>query len=208
MNAPIRMVFASGNAHKTREVKELLQESLTFPFELLSLKDIGFEGDIVEDGQTFQENANIKAQTVFDFCHLPVIADDSGICVDALGGAPGIHSARYAALCGDQNAPDDTNTALLMRNMQGKTDRTARYVCAVSFISDFLRLTVEDTCEGTLIEEKRGQGGFGYDPIFFVKEYGRTLSEITEEQKNAISHRGKAIRALAKELNARFGLCE
>jgi XTP/dITP diphosphohydrolase len=142
----MKIVFASGNAHKTREVKELLAESLCFPFELLSLKDVGFEGDIVEDGTTFEENSMIKAKTVYDFCRLPVIADDSGICVDALGGAPGIHSARYAAVFADKNSPDDTNTALLLRNMEGKTDRSARFVCAVSFVSEETSFTVKKAC--------------------------------------------------------------
>lgn len=200
----MKIVFASGNAHKTREVKELLQESLQFDFELLSLKDVGFEGDIVEDGSTFEENSMIKAETVYEFCRLPVIADDSGICVDALGGAPGIHSARYAAVFADKNSPDDTNTALLLRNMEGKTDRSARFVCAVSFVSDTLSFTVKKACEGTIINEKRGDGGFGYDPVFFVEEFGKTLSEVTEEQKNSISHRGKAIRAAAEKLNEAF----
>lgn len=201
----MKIVFASGNAHKTREVAELLRESLQFDFELLSLKDIGFTGDIVEDGSTFQENARIKAQTVFDFCHLPVLADDSGICVDALNGAPGIHSARYAAVCGDKNSPDDTNTALLLRNMEGKQNRSARFVCAVHFVSEKLSFTVQEACEGTIINEKRGDGGFGYDPVFFVEEYQKTLSQVSEEEKNAISHRGKAIREAAKRLNGVFG---
>ncbi len=202
----MKIVFASGNAHKTREVKELLEQSLSFPFELLSLKDVGFEGDIVEDGSSFEENSMIKAKTVYEFCRLPVIADDSGICVDALGGAPGIHSARYAAVFSDRNSPDESNTALLLRNMEGKSDRSARFVCAVSFVWDDLSFTVTKACEGSLLHEKRGDGGFGYDPIFFVEQYGKTLSQVTEEEKNAISHRGRAIREAARRLNEHYGI--
>jgi XTP/dITP diphosphohydrolase len=121
--------------------------------------------------------------------------------VDALGGAPGIHSARYAQVFADKNSPDDTNTQLLLKNMIGKTDRKAQFVCAVSFVSDKLSFTVRGECHGEVIDEKRGDGGFGYDPIFFVEQYQKTLSQVTEEEKNAISHRGQAIRAAAERLN-------
>lgn len=200
----MKIVFASGNAHKLREVTELLEASMSVPFELLSLKDIGFDGDIVEDGSTFEENSMIKAKTVYDFCHLPVIADDSGICVDALGGAPGIHSARYAQVFADKNSPDDTNTELLLKNMAGKTDRKAQFICAVSFVSETLSFTVRGECHGEVINEKRGDGGFGYDPVFYMKEFQKTLSEVTEEEKNSVSHRGKAIRAAAEKISRAF----
>lgn len=200
----MKLVFASSNPHKLREVRELLGESLRFGFELLSPKDVGFSGEIKEDGLTFEDNSMIKARALFDFCGVPTLADDSGLCVDALGGAPGVHSARYAAAPGEGNSPDALNTALLLENMRGKTDRRARFVCAVSFCSAGLRFTVSGFCEGGIISERRGEGGFGYDPVFFVERFGKTLAEVSEEEKNAISHRGQAVRRAAALLNAAF----
>ncbi|MBQ9543686.1 MAG: RdgB/HAM1 family non-canonical purine NTP pyrophosphatase [Clostridia bacterium] len=201
----MKLVFASSNAHKLREVKELLTESLSFDFELLSPKDVGFGGDIVENGETFEENSMIKAKTLFRFCGIPTLADDSGLCVDALGGAPGIHSARYAAAPGEGNSPDLENTALLLKNMRGKEIRSARFVCAVSFASEDLSFCVRAACEGEIIDERRGEGGFGYDPVFFVERFKKTLAEVSEEEKNSISHRGQAVRRAAALINAAFG---
>ncbi len=201
----MKIVFASSNPHKLREVRELLEESLGFGFELLSPKDVGFEGEIVEDGETFEENSMIKAKALFDFCKVPTLADDSGLCVDALDGAPGVRSARYAAAPGEEgNSPDEKNTALLLKNMRGKKNRAARFVCAVSFFDAALRFTVSAACEGEIIGEKRGGGGFGYDPVFFVERFGKTLAEVGEDEKNAISHRGQAVRKAAALLNAAY----
>lgn len=201
----MKMVFASSNAHKVREVREILTGALGFEVELLGLKDIGFTGDIVEDGDSFEENSMIKARAVRDFCSLPTLADDSGLCVDALGGAPGIYSARYAASSHDSgNSSDEDNTALLLKNVRDKADRSAAYVCAVSFAGDGVSFTVTGDCRGRIIDDRRGGGGFGYDPVFYMDEFGATLAQVTEEQKNSVSHRGKAVRLAAKLLNALY----
>ena len=200
----MKLVFASSNRHKLREVRELLGENLRFGFELLSPGDVGFSGEIVEDGETFEENSMIKARALFDFCGIPTLADDSGLCVDALGGAPGVRSARYAAPDGSGNSPDELNTALLLENLRGVSDRRARFVCAVSFAAPDLRFTVSAACEGRIIGEKRGEGGFGYDPVFYMERFGRTLAEVSEEEKNSVSHRGQAVRRAAALLNAVF----
>ena len=193
----MKIVFASGNAHKIKEVAKILSECAGGEvFEILSLKDIGFEGDIVEDGATFEENALIKARTVAKLGY-PCFADDSGLMVDALGGAPGIYSARYTGVHGS----DEDNNELLLKNLQSVPDekRTARYACAIAYSSPSgEEFTVTDYCEGVILRSYRGNGGFGYDPLFYVKEYEKTLAEVTPEEKHAISHRGKAIRAFAK----------
>ena len=193
----MKIVFASGNAHKIKEVAKILSECAGGEvFEILSLKDIGFEGDIVEDGDTFEENALIKARTVAKLGY-PCFADDSGLMVDALDGAPGIYSARYTGVHGS----DEDNNELLLKNLQNVPDekRTARYACAIAYASPSgEEFTVTDYCEGVILRSYRGTGGFGYDPLFYVKEYDKTLAEVTAEEKHAISHRGKAIRAFAK----------
>ena len=193
----MKIVFASGNAHKIKEVAKILSECEGGEiFEILSLKDISFDGDIVEDGSTFEENALIKARTVAKLGY-PCFADDSGLMVDALDGAPGIYSARYTGVHGS----DEDNNALLLKNLESVPDekRTARYACAIAFASpNGEEFTVTDYCEGVILRSYRGTGGFGYDPLFYVKEYDKTLAEVTPEEKHAISHRGKAIRAFAK----------
>ncbi len=193
----MKIIFASGNTHKIKEVAKILSECAGGEiFEILSLKDIGFEGDIVEDGVTFEENALIKARTVAKLGY-PCFADDSGLMVDALNGAPGIYSARYTGVHGS----DEDNNELLLKNLENVPDekRTARYACAIAYASPSgEEFTVTDYCEGIILRSYRGTGGFGYDPLFYVKEYEKTLAEVTPEQKHAISHRGKAIRAFAK----------
>jgi len=193
----MKIIFASGNTHKIKEVAKILSECAGGEiFEILSLKDIGFEGDIVEDGVTFEENALIKARTVAKLGY-PCFADDSGLMVDALNGAPGIYSARYTGVHGS----DEDNNELLLKNLENVPDekRTARYACAIAYASPSgEEFTVTDYCEGIILRSYRGTGGFGYDPLFYVKEYDKTLAEVTPEQKHAISHRAKAIRAFAK----------
>lgn len=198
----MKIVFASNNAGKIREVEKILGECFASDnVTVLSLRDIGFTDDIIEDGSTFEENALIKARTVARlgyFC----IADDSGLEVDALDGAPGIYSARYSGVHGD----DAENNRLVLKNLENVPDekRTARFTCAIACVlptgDEF---TVRASCEGRILHEEEGSGGFGYDPLFYVEQYGKTLASVTPEEKNAISHRGKALRAFVAEYKKR-----
>ena len=165
---------------------------------MLSLDDIGFEDEIVEDGEGFYDNAYIKASTVARLGYIGV-GDDSGLCVDALDGAPGVYSARYAGEHGD----DAANNALLLKNLADKEDRTARFVCAIAcvFPDDVNTAHVcRGEVEGRIIDEYRGEGGFGYDPLFYYEPFGKTLAEMSAEEKNSISHRGRAIENFAQML--------
>lgn len=197
----MRLVFASNNAGKIREVAKILNECFEENVTLLSLKDIGFFDDIVEDGDTFEANALIKARTVARLGYL-CIADDSGLEVDALGGAPGIYSARYSGGHGN----DKENNLLVLKNLEGVPDekRTARFTCAIACVTpEGEEFTVKASCEGRILHAEEGNGGFGYDPLFYVEEYGKTLASVTAEEKNAISHRGKALRAFVAEYEKR-----
>ena len=197
----MRLVFASNNAGKIREVAKILNECFEEDVTLLSLKDIGFFDDIVEDGDTFEENALIKARTVARLGYL-CIADDSGLEVDALGGAPGIYSARYSGGHGN----DKENNLLVLKNLEGVPDekRTARFTCAIACVTpEGDEFTVKASCEGRILHAEEGNGGFGYDPLFYVEEYKKTLASVTAEEKNAISHRGKALRAFVAEYEKR-----
>lgn len=196
-------VFASRNAHKAREIAAILSESLDFEFKILTLDDIGFEGEIIEDGETFEENALIKARAAFDKSGIPSFADDSGLEVDALGKAPGIYSARYASVDG-KDADDEENNKLLMKNLEGVTDRTARYVAAVGFVDSDSSFTLRGEVEGEILHEKQGNGGFGYDPLFFCHEANCCFGILPASEKNKISHRSRAFRALAEILNKRY----
>lgn len=192
------IVVASGNAHKVREIGEILADG--FPgMKFVSLKAIeGFEMP-EEDGTTFEQNAFIKAEAVHAFTGLPAIADDSGLMVDALDGAPGVYSARYAGEHGD----DAANNALLLANMQDVPDpeRTARFVSCVAFVSNNVRTCGLGFCEGTVGHDERGEYGFGYDPLFWPADTpGKTMAQITPEEKNAISHRKHALENLLEEL--------
>lgn len=198
----MQLVFASNNAGKIREVAKILNECfLGENVEILSLKDINFFEDIVEDGTTFEENALIKARTVARLGYL-CIADDSGLEVDALDGAPGIYSARYSGGHGN----DKENNLLVLKNLENVPDekRTARFTCAIACVTpDGEEFTVRASCEGRILHGEEGEGGFGYDPLFYVEEYGKTLASVTPEEKNAISHRGKALRAFVAEYQKR-----
>ena len=199
----MKIVFASGNEHKVREVRDILRACPeTAELEVLSLKDIGFFDDIEENGKTFEENALIKARAVSSRGYL-CIADDSGLEVDALNGEPGIYSARYTGVHGT----DEDNNALLLKNLENVPDekRTAHYTCAIACVyPDGTNFTVVGYCEGMIIREAKGNGGFGYDPYFYVKEYDKTLAEVTPEEKHAISHRGKALRLFAKAFGEKY----
>ena len=199
----MKIVFASGNEHKVREVREILKECPALKdLEILSLRDIGFTGDIVEDGLTFEENALIKARAIAALGYV-CFADDSGLMVDALDGAPGIYSARYTGIHGT----DEDNNALLLKNLADVQDekRTARYACAIACVYPQKgEFTVTAYCEGNILRVGRGEGGFGYDPLFYVKQYEKTLAEVTPEEKHAISHRGHALRMFAKKYKELF----
>ena len=181
---PRRVVVASGNAHKLKELGDIFGGMV----ELVSMKDAGFDGDIEENGATFEENAVIKAEAVSRATGLPALADDSGLSVDALGGAPGVYSARYAGDHGN----DQANNDLLLKNMEGVTNRACRFVCAMA-----LALPGEETrvlrgeCPGELLHQRAGEGGFGYDPLFRYHT-GKTFAQMTEKEKNAVSHRAVA----------------
>ena len=198
----MKIVLASRNRHKIAEIERVLKESGVNDVTLLSLDDIGFEGEIVEDGEGFYDNAYIKASTVARLGYIGV-GDDSGLCVDALGGAPGVYSARYAGEHGD----DAANNALLLKNLSDKEDRTARFVCAIAcvFPDDVETAHVfRGEVEGKIIDEYRGEVGFGYDPLF-ISEKG-CFGVISDEEKDSISHRGRALKELVKKLKEEY-LC-
>ena len=195
----IKLVFATGNMNKLREIKEILSG---VDVEILSMKEAGVDIDIVEDGKTFEENALIKARAVCMASGHLALADDSGLEVDALNKEPGIYSARYM---GEDTSYDIKNQNIIDR-LEGVPDeeRTARFVCAMAAVfPDGTEKTFVRTMEGRIGYEIAGANGFGYDPIFFLPEYGKTSAEISPEEKNAISHRGKALRALAEYLKER-----
>jgi XTP/dITP diphosphohydrolase len=193
----VRVVLASGNKGKLRELGSLLAP---FGLELVSQATLGIETP-PETGQTFAENALLKARYAAGAANLPALADDSGIEVDALGGRPGIYSARYAG----EGASDADNLHKMLDEMRGvpAPRRTARYQCVIAFVttaSDSRPILASGTWEGTLISEPRGLGGFGYDPIFVPAGLDRTAAELDPEDKNVRSHRGQALRALVAEL--------
>lgn len=196
------IIFATGNAGKMREIREILAD---LNVEILSMKEAGIEVEIVEDGKTFEENALIKARKVASAAKgAVVLADDSGLEVDYLNKEPGIYSARYM---GEDTAYEIKNQAILER-LSGvpKEKRTARFVCAIAAVlPDGRELVTCRAMEGYIGEKIAGENGFGYDPIFCVEKYGCTTAELTETQKNEISHRGKALRAM-KELLAKENL--
>lgn len=190
------IIFASNNQGKIKEVKDMLDSP---DIEVLSMKEAGLDLDIEETGTTFQENALIKARAVFIATEQLTIADDSGLSIDWLNGEPGVYSARYM---GHDTSYDIKNRAILerLRGAEGP-ERSARFVCAMAAIlPDGREITTSGTMEGVIAQEIKGDNGFGYDPILYLPEYGKTSAELTEEEKNKISHRGKALRALIAEL--------
>lgn len=194
----MKIVLASRNKKKKAELQVLLSQYIE-GIEILSLDDVGIYGEIEEDGETYEENALIKARVAASSGYIGV-GDDSGLSVDVLGGAPGVYSARYAGEHGD----DEANNILLLENLKGVEDRTARFVCTIACVfpegDGRENIIVRGEVEGQIIDEYRGNGGFGYDPIFYYPPFKKTLAEITPEEKNEVSHRGKAIAALAKKL--------
>ena len=197
-----RIIFATGNENKMKEIRMILKD---LGMEILSMKEAGVEIEIVEDLMSFEEKADIKARAVARvLTNDIVLADDSGLEIDYLDKAPGIYSARFA---GEDTSYDIKNRILLDR-LEGVPDeeRTARFVCAVAAVfPDGTVSTVRKTIEGRIAEEAAGDNGFGYDPIFYVPEYGCTTAEMKPEQKNELSHRGKALRAMRDILKEKIG---
>ena len=195
-----KLIFATGNQNKMREIKAILAD---MDVEVLSMKEAGIDIDIVEDGKSFEENALIKARAVSKAGNALALADDSGLEVDALNKEPGIYSARYM---GEDTSYDIKNMNIIER-LEGVPDekRTARFVCAMAAVfPDGTEQTFVKTMEGRIGYKIAGENGFGYDPIFFLPEYGKTSAEISPEEKNAISHRGKALRAMEEYLKEKL----
>ena len=189
----MKIIAATKNKNKLREFGEILKG-----FEIISQEDAGVDIDVEETGTTFEENSMLKAKAIFDATGIAAIADDSGLCVDALGGEPGVYSARY----GGEGYDDSGRVQLLLKNMQNVPDdkRTARFVCAITLVGADGVITARGECEGKIDYEPKGENGFGYDPVFFVEKYGKTMAEVSPEEKNAISHRGKALEIFAQKL--------
>lgn len=197
-----RMIFATGNEGKMKEIRMVLQD---MNVEVLSLKEAGITTEIVEDGTTFEENAVIKAKTIMQETGMITLADDSGLEIDYLNKEPGIYSARYL---GEKTSYREKNR-IIMERLSGVPDelRTARFVCAIAAaLPDGQIITTTATIEGRIGYEERGSNGFGYDPIFYVPEFGCTSAELSPEQKNAVSHRGKALNKMKEELVKRGAL--
>ena len=205
----MKLFLASGNRHKQKEMQEILPD-----YEILIPADAGIDFNPEETGSTFYENSLIKARTLYALVHEPVIADDSGICVRALGNKPGIYTSRYAGPDFMQGYPDghkmpqaEQNECLIKQLNDTKAkDRSCFYACAmVLYLNDERFFVAQETFEGELITDiskQSGTGGFGYDPIVYLPEYKKTVAELSAEEKNRISHRGKAARAIANILNS------
>lgn len=192
-----KIVLATRNAHKVEELEALLEGE---PIQILSLKDLPDLPEVVEDGETFEENALKKAQEICKFIGLPALADDSGLEVDLLDGAPGIYSARFSG----PNATHAGNNQKLLEELQdhpNQKDRTARFRSVIALVlPDGSEKVVEGSCEGYILTELKGREGFGYDPLFYVPEYEATFAELPMEVKNQISHRGRAFRKIVEEI--------
>jgi len=190
-----KLVLASGNFGKLRELRLLLGDR----FDVISMKELGLNPDIEENGETFEENALIKANALLKLTGCACIADDSGLEVDALNGRPGVHSARYCGVHGD----DEANNQLLLRELADVPDekRTARYACAMALVRPGHEpIVARGTCEGRILRAYRGEGGFGYDPLFLSADFGKTFAEASMEEKNAVSHRARAIAGVLEQL--------
>lgn len=195
MRHPTILVIATRNKGKTLEIKKLLNG---FPVEIKNLDDFGPIPHLEEDGDTFDENAYKKASFAARILGLPALADDSGLIVEALNGAPGIYSARYAG----ENATDEQRYLKLLDDMEGNSNRKAAFECVISIaVPTGPALTYEARCEGLIATEPAGSNGFGYDPVFFYPPYNKTFAQITTDDKNRISHRGKALAELRSEFD-------
>lgn len=193
-----KIIFATSNQGKVREIKEIIKETGA-DIEVLSLKEAGITTEIIEDGTTFEENALIKARVICKETGLLTLSDDSGLEIDYLGGEPGIYSARYLG----EDTPYSIKNPTIIKRLEGVPDkqRTARFVCACAAVfPDGREEVVRRTMEGRIAYKEAGENGFGYDPIFYLPEYNCTSAELSSEEKNEISHRGKALRAMCELL--------
>lgn len=187
------IVLATSNKNKIREIQQVLKD---FPVEIKSLSDFGPLPGVVEDGATFDDNAYKKALHYAKVLGLPALADDSGLVVEALDGKPGVYSARYAG----ENATDEENCEKLLHELGTTQNRKAAFVCVLSIaVPSGPALTYEASCDGIILEQPKGEGGFGYDPLFFFEPLGKTFAELTLEEKNRVSHRGKVLSELSSE---------
>jgi len=190
-----RLIVASGNKNKVREIKEIIGNK----FDVISMKEAGIELMVDETGATFADNAMLKAKALFEVIGEPVLADDSGLCVDALDGAPGVYSARYAG----EGCNDEQNNKKLLREMENCTDRKAKFVCAMVYYNgEQDNFTAIGETYGEIMRQPVGKNGFGYDPLFFSSEFNMGFAEASSEQKNAVSHRGRAL----NKIKEYFGL--
>lgn len=192
-----KLIFATTNQGKIKEVRQILSD---LGYEILTTKEAGIEVEIEETGTSFLENAFIKAQTIHDLTGAMVLADDSGLEIDYLDKAPGIYSSRYLG----EDTPYDVKNRIVLEKLENakEEERTARYVCAIAAVmADGTKKSAVATVEGTIAKQPEGDGGFGYDPIFYVPSYQKTMAKLTLEEKNAISHRGKALREIKKVLD-------
>ena len=195
----MKFILATHNPGKLREMAAILSQ---YGVEVVSPADVGITVDVEETGTTFAENAMLKAKAICAAANLPAIADDSGLCVDALNGGPGVYSARY----GGEGLDDKGRYTLLLQNMRGQTTRAAHFACASACaFPNGDELTAEGRCDGTIAFAPMGEGGFGYDPVFFVPEKAKTFGQLTAEEKSAISHRGKALKAFSEKLATYLG---
>lgn len=193
----MKIYLASGNRHKQEEFAAILKG-----YDIGLPADAGIDFDPEETGHTFLENALLKAEALYQSIKRPVIADDSGLCIDALDGKPGIYSARYGMKDGKQLSAAEKNE-LILQQMKGIQNRSCRFVCCIVVMLDQYRFfTVQETCEGLIAETSYGSGGFGYDPIVYLPKLGKTVAELTVDEKNRLSHRGKAAAAAAQFLAA------
>ena len=186
----MKLAIATNNQHKLQEIRAILGDSFE---ELLSLKDLGIDVDVEETGTTLEENALIKARAILALSGIATLADDTGLMVDALNGAPGVYSARYAG----EEHNDATNRALLLKNLDGVKDRSAHFAAVIALCyPDGKTLTASGRVNGEILLSERGTEGFGYDSLFFSTELGKTFAEATQAEKNSVSHRGRALRAM------------
>lgn len=191
----MKLAIATNNAHKLEEIRAILGDSFD---QLLSLKDLGIDVDVEETGATLEENALIKARTILSLANIPTLADDTGLMVDALDGAPGVYSARYA---GDEH-DDAKNRALLLENLKRQSNRNAHFATVIALCyPDGKTLTATGRVDGVILDEERGTEGFGYDSLFYSHELGKTFAEASQAEKNSVSHRARALRAMLELLD-------
>lgn len=190
----MRIIAATKNSGKVREISEILSK---YEIEVISQKDAGIDVDVDETGSTFEENALIKARAVSMLCDEPVLADDSGLCIDALLGAPGVYSARYGG-----DLPYEKKIEKLLGELSGEKNRKAKFCCVMVLVfPDGREIIASGECHGHIMDSPKGNGGFGFDPVFYSDELKKGFSECTDEEKNAVSHRGKALKALCEKLD-------